>query len=112
MNRLGRVAVLCLCVVGLSLNASAQTAMVTGRVMDAQSMAVAGAAVSLVANDRRAMDTRTAADGTFSFADVAPGRYTLRVTASGFTTWSQTVVASATASAVMVTLQVAGLNES
>jgi iron complex outermembrane recepter protein len=112
MNRLRRTAVFCLCIVGSSLNASAQTAMVAGRVMDAQSMSVRGASVSIVAIDRRATDTRTAADGTFSFAAVAPGRYTLRVTASGFTTWSQTIVASPTASPVMITLQVAGLNES
>jgi iron complex outermembrane receptor protein len=112
MNRFRTAVALCVLILVSSSVASAQTATVTGHVLDAQGMPVSGAAVSLVASDRQTADARTASDGTFAVANVAPGRYTLRVTAAGFTTWSQTVTASATASPVMVTLQVAGLNES
>lgn len=43
-----------------------------GHVMDAQNMAVSGAAVSLIASDRRAVEMRTGADETIRVADVVP----------------------------------------
>lgn len=89
---------------------SAQT--LTGRVMDPQGAAVAGADVRLSgAQLPVARTARTAQDGTYTFANVAAGRYELRVESPGFLVTIREVAMTATALDVAVTLQIAGLDE-
>src|SRR5947208_4723705 len=64
---------------GASLVASGDT--LSGRVVDRDGRAVAGATVVLVELHRVAI---TPADGTFRLADVPPGRYTVSVRGLGF----------------------------
>ena len=90
---------------------NAQTGSVAGRVTDPQSAAVAGAAVTLTAAGGRRVESRTGADGAFSFDQVPVGTYTLRVDAPGFSRWSQNVTAGTSATSLTIMLQVAGLSE-
>lgn len=58
---------------------------VTGRVQGTDGTALAGAKVALVNQETQAKkETITAEDGSFAFAQVAPGGYLLRVEAKGF----------------------------
>jgi len=100
--------------------ASAQTAVVSGRVSDAQGGVIAGAEVTLrrlpppgtPAMPRmpnmpgmEERTTRSAADGTFAFDQVPPGEYALQVDFSGFERSSQQVTASDRPQTLAVTLQ-------
>lgn len=93
--------------------ALAQTSSLTGRVVDSQGGAVTSADVTLVPmGSQRGRGTRSAADGTFTFADVAPGEYVLLVQAPGFMLSSQALsVAAAEAAPLTVMLDVAGIVE-
>jgi TonB-dependent siderophore receptor len=97
-------------IVVLSSVANAQV--LSGRVVDPQGGAVAGADVqlsgALLAVPRQ---TRTAEDGAFAFDQLAPGRYALRVEAAGFAGWTRDVAIPAGDLAVPVALQIAGLSE-
>jgi iron complex outermembrane recepter protein len=112
MNSLRIAAIVAVTVFTAPWNLSAQTAMVSGRVVDTQNMPVTGASVTVVTTDRRPIEAKTGNDGSFAVADLGLGRYTLRVVATGFATWSQTVTASPSSSPITVTLQIAGLSES
>jgi hypothetical protein len=60
---------------------------VVGAVQDDSGAAVPGAAVTIVNNSTtQSRETTTTEDGTYSFADVSAGTYTLTVTAKGFHT--------------------------
>src|SRR5687767_12141865 len=89
--------------------ALAQTWAVNGRVVDAQGGAVTSAAVTLLPmGSQRGRGARSAADGTFSFAGVAPGEYVLLVQAPGFMLSSQALsVTAAEPTPVTVMLDVA-----
>jgi iron complex outermembrane recepter protein len=95
----------------LTSSAWAQGASVTGRVADAQGGVVVNAAVTLSADVARARTTRTTADGTFSFDQVAPGAYTVQVDSPGFIPWRQRVTVTAAGAELSVMLQVAGVSE-
>jgi iron complex outermembrane recepter protein len=111
MNR-ERVCVLSLVMVLLGVaSASAQTARISGRVIDAQTMPVAAASITLSSAVGHRGETRTGGDGTFAFDNLTPGRYTVRVEAQGFATWTQNVTATTSAPALTVSLQLAGLTE-
>src|SRR5215207_3832561 len=71
-----------LCLAGV---ASAQTASLTGRVVDPQGATVAGAEVVLVTG-KQTKSVRSTADGTFTFENLPAGRYELLVVASGLPT--------------------------
>jgi len=103
---------LAVCAFARVLNADAQSATITGRVVDAQNAGVSAADVSLAGPDRRLIETRTGDEGTFTVPDIQPGRYTLRVSASGFAQWSQTVTATPSMAPLTIVLKVAGLSES
>jgi iron complex outermembrane receptor protein/vitamin B12 transporter len=57
---------------------------VSGVVVDALGGRVPGAAVTLLRDGQSLQETRSAADGTFSFSGLASGRYQVRVGAQGF----------------------------
>ena len=101
--------VLLACLTGL---AAAQTIPLSGIVMDAQGAVVRNAQVQLSGQaPDAARTTQSAADGTFSFADVAPGRYAITVVAPGFLRWSRDVVVGATSPNMTIRLEVAGIAE-
>lgn len=101
------------CISSLTAGAvSAQTAVLTGRVIDAQNGAVVGATVTLTSTAGRKIGSAAGASGAFSFDDVAPGVYTLQIEAPGFARWSQNVTVGAGGMPLTITLQVAGLSES
>ncbi len=90
----------------------AHAQVLSGRVVDPQGGAVTGAEVRLSgALLTASRTTRTAADGAFSFDQLAPGRYALRVDAAGFAGWTRDVDVAAGDLAVPVALQLAGLSE-
>lgn len=90
----------------------AQSASVTGRVVDPQGASVANAEVTLlVSGSQRGRTVRSLADGTFSIDGVPTGSHTLLVRAPGFAEWTQPVTVESGPSTVSVTLQVAGLAE-
>lgn len=93
-------------------SAFAQTASIAGRAVDAQGAAVGDALVTATSAAGRVSTARTAADGGFTFDQLAPAEYTVRVEAPGFSPWTQRVTTAPAASPIVVTLQVAGLSES
>ncbi|HLG60223.1 MAG TPA: TonB-dependent receptor [Vicinamibacterales bacterium] len=95
----------------LSSAAWAQAPSVTGRVVDSQGAAVAGADVALTGGSRPARSIRSGADGTFTFQSVTPGVYQLIVQARGFASSTQTLNVGAQPAPVTATLQVAGITE-
>ena len=58
---------------------------ISGTVMDQSGAVIAGAQVRLTVEDRRVkQETRSGADGQFSFANIAPGSFQLTITSAGF----------------------------
>ena len=104
------IGVFAACLLGAA-TVSAQTANVTGRVVDPADAAVVDARVTLTSPTAQRRETRTGGDGSFAFGPLTPGAYTLRVDASGFSIFSQTITATAGAPALTVGLKVAGLSE-
>jgi iron complex outermembrane receptor protein len=94
-----------------ALPAAAQTSSLTGKVVDAQGAAVVGADVTLTTTGRTPQTVRSGADGSFTFASVPRGAYSLTVYSAGFAVASQAVTLDANPSPVNVALQVAGLQE-
>jgi hypothetical protein len=92
--------------------ATAQVVSLSGRVTDPQGGVVAGAVITLGQPYAISRSTRSGPDGTFTFAEVANGSYTLDVDAEGFQRWSQGVAVEGEPTPVEVSLQVAGINES
>jgi hypothetical protein len=59
---------------------------ISGRIVDRTGAAVAGAKVQLAREDQsKELETISSEDGQFSFANVAPGKFILTITAPGFT---------------------------
>jgi iron complex outermembrane receptor protein len=89
----------------------AQASSVTGRVVDPQGAIVANAEITLTAPAQSARSVRSAQDGTFGFGPIAPGSYTIRTDAAGFSPSSQTVTVGASPVTLTITLPVAGVSE-
>ncbi|HEV8395705.1 MAG TPA: TonB-dependent receptor [Vicinamibacterales bacterium] len=66
--------------------ASAQSATVTGAILDQLGARLPGATVTLVGEQRDAGNATSGSDGSYSIANVAPGRYRVRAELSGFET--------------------------
>lgn len=83
-----------------------------GKVLDQNHAAVAGAKITAAVSNRVAgTSTVTDGNGEFSLALAAPGEYTVRVVAGGFSESSQMInVRQSDAEAVEIVLQVAGAN--
>lgn len=64
--------------------AQQQRGILTGTVIDSLGGRVAGAAVTLVGEQPKAGETRSNTEGVYTFQNLAPGRYQVIVTASGF----------------------------
>ncbi len=100
------------CVVWLVPAAAlAQVGSVSGRVVDPQGASVGGADVVLAPAAGSTRSARSRPDGTFSFDNVAPGAYTVRVEAGGFAPFAQSVTVATGPATVTVSLQVAGVVE-
>ncbi len=91
-------------------SALAQTASLTGRVVDPQGALVTGADVLLSAG-QSTRSTRSAADGTFAFTSVPAGTYELLVLAPGFSTATQSVTVGTAPVPLTVALELAGITE-
>src|SRR5688572_3809076 len=106
--------------IGLALAtppASAQTTSgsISGTVTDAQGAPVPGAAVTITNNQRGdSLTAVTSAAGTFTFPQVQPSDYTLKVTLEGFRTAERTNVvlnANDRLNAGIIVLEVGQLTE-
>jgi vitamin B12 transporter len=64
--------------------AGAQTATVSGAVLDQLGARLPGATVTLVGERQNAGETTSGSDGSYTFANVAPGRYRVTASLSGF----------------------------
>src|SRR5581483_9283116 len=96
----------------LASAASAQNVSLAGRVVDTQGGVVVGATVQLDAPGGTARTAMSGSDGMFTFANMAPGAYVLRVRAAGFSEWSQPVTLTGAAVNVDVMLNIAAFGES
>ena len=72
-----------LCAVPATVAAQEQGAL-SGVVMDSLGARVPGAAVTLNGDGAKTADTKSDAEGAFSFRNLAPGRYQVTATAQGF----------------------------
>jgi len=111
------LAVLAVALLALSPPSEAQVlyGSVVGDVVDASGAAVPGATVTIINEGTNlAREATTRSDGSYSFVNVLPGDYTIRVTLEGFKeSVKQGVPVSANAVArVPVTLEVGALTES
>src|SRR5258707_12030950 len=74
-------------VLSIAVPAQLPTSTLNGTVTDPQGAAVAGAQVVITSNATGlSKETATGGDGGFAVADLTPGDYTVRVSASGFAT--------------------------
>jgi len=117
MNR-NRILSLCLAIVGIVLlsgTAAAQfNASLSGSVLDSTQAAIPNAAVTLT--NTATQDKRTVtsgAEGTFHFAELPPGNYTVTVAATGFqqNVVSNVVIAAETPRNINVTLTAGATSE-
>ena len=84
-----------LCIFCLCLIATAQQRVgsLRGQVTDELGALVVGATVTLVAADGSQKTTTTNAEGVYTINSIAPGAYTLRVAAAGFSPYEKTELA-------------------
>jgi hypothetical protein len=76
---------------GLPRNAAAQAATggLRGQVTDPSGATVAGATILLTTPAGASLDTTTGKDGTYQFKNLAPGKYTVKAVAQGFSLFTQ-----------------------
>src|SRR3712207_3917113 len=86
-----------LCILCLCLTATAQQRMgsLRGQVSDELGALVVGATVTVIATDGSQKTATTNAEGVYVINSLAPGAYTLRVTAGGFSPYEKTELAIA-----------------
>jgi uncharacterized surface anchored protein len=66
------------------INSSSQTSSITGQVTDPNGAFVPGATVTLQNTSRKQVQTTTTDEGAFEFSELAPGKYSIKVTLQGF----------------------------
>src|SRR5688572_1809935 len=117
MNPQNRFRLTCLCFLLLltastDLRAQGQAAIV-GTVVDPVGGRVAAATVTLTGERGSAGEVRTMPDGTYSFQNIAPGRYRVVVGATGFETFTseQVYAGAGERRTVDATLQVGALQQ-
>ena len=87
MHRVIRVLLAAVCVASVVTGAVAwaqSQAGLSGTVVDSLGARVSSATVTLMRDGQKAAQTTSASDGAFSFGSLAPGRYQVTATASGF----------------------------
>ena len=94
MLRLSK-SLLCIFCVCLIASAQQRVGSLRGQVTDELGGLVVGATITLVAADGSQKSATTNADGVYTINSVAPGAYTLRVAANGFTPYEKTELAIA-----------------
>jgi PKD repeat protein len=77
------------------ITVTATTGSIAGTVVGPAGQAISGATVRLFSGSTEVANTTADANGEFSFEDVAPGTYTLRIEAAGFETKSTSVTITA-----------------
>jgi iron complex outermembrane receptor protein len=96
----------------LATSAFAQNASVSGRVTDPDRAVVTEAEVTLTHIDTGAQRiVRSAADGTFRFIDLVPGRYLVQIMKPGFGMYSEDITLTSAGSTIEASLQIAGVTE-
>jgi iron complex outermembrane receptor protein len=105
--RLFIVAAVLLC---LPYSVSAQNPSLTGRVVDPQGGAIAGAEVILLRGPVT-RSSKTAADGTFAIEAIPAGSYEVLIVAPGFTNKTQTVTLAPGAAPLTIALELGGMSE-
>jgi iron complex outermembrane receptor protein len=96
----------------LTTTAFAQNASVTGRVTDPDRAVVTEAEVTLTHIDSGAQRiVRSAADGTFRFIDLVPGRYLIEIMKPGFGMYAEDVTLTSAGYSLDASLQIAGITE-
>ena len=100
MKELFLVAVLCLLSAGIISAQAVDTGKLTGVIRDANQAVVAGARV-LIRNTRSKIEQTASsdADGSFSFGNLPPGSYEVRVLADGFSLETRNIEVSSSAAA-------------
>lgn len=92
--------------------AFAQTAAISGRVIDPDRAVVAGADVTVIDIQSGSQRTaKTTGEGTFRFTDLRPGRYLVQIAAPGFGMYTEDIELMEGDRTVAATLQVAGVSE-
>lgn len=84
---------------------------ILGTVTDRSGAVIPGASVGAIsAATKTASSTTTSTSGRYTLADLRPGRYTIQVTARGFSAYKQenVIVEAGRSTSVDITLQVAG----
>ena len=92
-----RLTLVLLCLLG-SFNVivgQQKTGSLRGQVSDELGALVVGATVTLIAADGTQKTAVTNNEGTYTFNSLAPGQYTIRVAAPGFTSYEKTELAVA-----------------
>lgn len=85
MRTIGVVVCVCWVVFGAAVRAAGQEpGAVSGQVVDALGARVAGASLTLMRDGTQVAESKSGADGTFTFAGLAAGRYQVTATARGF----------------------------
>ena len=87
--------ILCVC---LTVTAQQRVGSLRGQVTDELGALVVGATVTVVAADGSQKTATTNAEGVYTISSLAPGAYTLRIVASGFTPYEKTELAIAAGS--------------
>ena len=102
-----------LLVVFLTVTGGAAGVIVQGTIVDPAGYAVPGATVQLVAGTRVAAESVSRTDGAFTFRDVPPGTYEIRVRLAGFRETRTPITVGATAPAALrLRLLIGSMNES
>jgi Ca-activated chloride channel family protein len=102
-----------LLVILLTVTGGAAGVVVHGRIVDPAGLAVPGATVQLVAGSRVAAETVSRPDGAFTFREVPPGSYEIRVRLAGFRETRTTIAVGTTAPAALrLRLLIGSMSES
>ncbi len=113
MRLRGPAVVYLLLVFVLVIGARAAGVAVRGTVVDAKGLPLPGATIELQAAGSTIAKTVTGADGTFTFADVLPGPYVVKVTLAGFTSAVQQLsIVSSVPAKLRIVLRAASVTES
>lgn len=102
-----------LLVILLTVTGGAAGVIVQGTIVDPAGLAVPGATVQLVAGSRVAAETVSRPDGAFTFRDVPPGTFEIRVRLAGFRETRMTITVGTTAPAALrLRLLIGSMSES